>query len=79
MNPDGEPVFGPMCRKSPKEEEIVKQAMQKLRVLEVLEFSVSPWATINVFVGKKASGICVIAAFRSLSYLAFTDLYPVKT
>eukprot|EP00171_Calliarthron_tuberculosum_P000048 IDg48t1 len=72
------PVCQPLRRRSPKEEEIERAAMEKLLRMNVLEPSASPWAANNVIVPKKDSGVRVTTDFRALNNLTITDSYPME-
>ncbi len=72
------PVCCPVRRRSPKEEEVEREAMRKLLDLGVLEPSVSPWAANNVFVPKKDGSIRVTSDFRALNNATITDSYPME-
>lgn len=72
------PICQPLRRRSPKEESVEREAMQKLLQMEVLEHAVSPWAANNVFVRKKDGGIRVTSDFRALNDATVTDTYPME-
>lgn len=78
LKPDVKQVCEPMRRRSSKEKEVEKQTMQKFIRLGVLEPSVSPWATTNVFVRKKSGGLRVTSNFRRLNDLTVMDSHPMK-
>ena len=72
------PVCAPLRRRSPREEEMEREAMWKLLNIGVLEQAVSPWAANNVFVRKKDGRIRVISDFRALNAATVTDTYPME-
>lgn len=78
LKPDVRPVCEPLRRRSPREEEVERLAMDKLVKMGVLESAVSPWAAENVFVRKKDGGIRVTSDFRRLNDLTVTDSYRME-
>ena len=72
------PICQPLRKRSPKEQDIEREAMQKLIELGVLEPSTSPWASNNVFVRKKDGSIRVTSDFRALNDATVTDSYPME-
>ena len=78
LKPNVNPVCGTLRRRSPKEEEVERAAMEKPVQMGVLEPAVSPWAENNVFVRKKDGGIRVTSDFRRLNDPTITDSYPME-
>ena len=72
------PVFLPMRRRSPAEQEAEKREVTKLLNMDVLEPSNSPWGTLNVFVPKKDNSLRTTSDFRLLNSLTITDVYPME-
>ena len=72
------PICEKLRRRSPKEQDIEKVAIEKLLAMGVLEPSVSPWASSNVFVRKKDGSVRVTADFRALNNGTVTDSYPME-
>lgn len=72
------PIRQPLRKRSPKEQDVLREAMQKLIELGVLEPSKSPWASNNVFVRKKDGSIRVTADFRAMNNATVTDSYPME-
>ena len=73
------PVFLPMRRRSPAEQEAEKREVTKLLEMGVLEPSNSPWGTLNVFVPKKnKKDLRTTSDFRLLNSLTVTDVYPME-
>lgn len=67
-----------MRKRSPKEQDIEHETIQKLIELSVLESSSSPWASNNVFVRKKDGSIRVTSDFGALNDATATDSYPME-
>ena len=57
------PVCSPVRRRSPKEDELERAAMQKLLRMGAVEHASSPWAACNVFVRKKDGSTRVTSDF----------------
>ena len=72
------PTCQPLRRRSPKEQDVEREAMLRLIELGVLEPSTSPWASNNVFVRKKDGSIRVTSDFRALNDATVTDSYPME-
>lgn len=75
---DAKPICEPVMRRSPKEEESDRTAMEKLLKMVAMEPAVSPLAANNVSVRKKDGEKCVTSDFRGLSDLEIIDSYPIK-
>lgn len=78
LRDDVKPISEKLRRRSPKEQDIEREAMRQLIALGVLEPSVSPWASSDVFVRKKDGIIRVTADFRALNDATVTDSYPME-
>lgn len=78
LKPGAMPVCEPIRRRSPKEEEVERAAMEKLLKMGVVETEVAPWAANNVFVTKKGGVVRVTSDFRRLNDLTITDSYPME-
>lgn len=79
LQSNAKPVCEPIKRRWTREEEVERQAMQSLIKLRVLEPSRSPWATDDVFEGKKSGHIRESFDFRWLKDLTIKELYPMET
>ena len=75
---DAKPACSPVRRRSPKEEELERTAMQKLMKMGIVEHDSFPWAACNVFVRKKDGSTRVTSGFRGLNEVTVGDSYPVE-
>ena len=78
LTPGAQPVSCPVRRRSPKEEDLEKDAMEKLLRMGVVEHAQSPWAACNVFVRKKDGSTRVTSDFRGLNSVTVSDSYPME-
>lgn len=78
LKPDVKPACKPVRRRSPKEEEVERAAMEKLVKMGVLEPAVSPWAANSFFVRKKDGGVRVTSDFSKLNDLTVTHSYLME-
>lgn len=78
LKEDAKPLSQPLRKRSPKEQDVEREAMLKLIELGVLEPSKSPWASNNVFVRKKNGSIRVTSDFRALNDATATDSHPME-
>ena len=78
LKENAKPICQPLRRRSPKEQDVEREAMQRLIELGVLEPSTSPWASNNVFFRKKDGSIRVTSDFRALNDATITDSYPME-
>ena len=65
-------------RRSPKEEELERAAIQKLLRIGVVDHAASPWAACNVFVRKKDGSTRVTSDFRGLNGVTVGDSYLME-
>ena len=75
---DAKPACSPVRRRSVKEEELERTAMQKLLRMGVVEHASSPWAACIVFVRKKDGSTRVTSDFRGLNAVTVGDSYPME-
>ncbi len=73
-----EPIFLPLRRRTPAEQEFERKEVKKLVERGILEPSTSPWGTLNVFVPKKDGTLRTTSDFRRLNAMTETDVYPME-
>ena len=73
-----QPVSCPVRRRSPREQDLEREAMEKLLRMGVFEHASSPWATCIVFVRKKDGSTRVTSDFRGLNAVTVSDSYPME-
>lgn len=76
--PDAQPVCFPIRRRSPKEEEMEREAMTRLLEMGGIKHARSPWAACNVFVKKAEGSTGVSSDFRGLNSVTVTDSNPME-
>ena len=76
LNEGAKPVNRPPYRIAPKKREAVKETIEELRTLGIIEPSRSEWA-FPVLIIKKGEKMRVVVDLRELNKITKTDSYPI--